>query len=184
LGERIRREGIAVTAVPTSHEMAIACTNLGVPATTLLHVRPDWAFDGADEVDHRKRIIKGRGGAMFQEKMMMISSPKTVIVVDASKIVERLGSNFPVPVEVHPLAVHIVEEKLYTLGSNEVVLRLGKGKDGPVLTEAGNFILDARFAEIRDGLEAEIKTVTGVIETGLFIGYDVEVLTDSPHVVL
>jgi len=176
IGARVKAEGLAITAIPTSLETTLLCANLGIPTAGLAQQRPDWAFDGADEVDPQGSLIKGRGGAMFREKMIIASAPKTFIVVDQSKLVERLGLKFPVPVEVHPEAVHYAERGLTRLGAREVTLRMAKAKDGPVITESGNFILDAWFDLIETQLEREIKTLVGVIESGLFVGYPVEVV--------
>lgn len=179
IGARINEEGIKCTGIPTSAEVALACAAAGIPTTTLLQVRPDWSFDGADEVDPSRNLIKGRGGAMFREKIMISASSKTFILVDQSKLVSRLGEKFPVPVEVAPEAVHIVEERLSGLGATEVTLRVAVKKDGPVITENGNFIFDTRFSHIEGSLEKEIKRITGVIESGLFLNYDPEVLVSG-----
>jgi ribose 5-phosphate isomerase A len=176
LGERVKSEGLAITAIPTSAELALTCAAHGIPTTTLLAARPDWAFDGADEVDARNRLIKGRGGAMLQEKLVIASAARTYIVVDRSKRVARLGSKFAVPVEVMPPALHLACERLATLGAAEVHLRMAKGKDGPVVTEFGNLIVDARFDRIDDAHEKEIAAIPGVVESGLFVGYAVEIV--------
>jgi ribose 5-phosphate isomerase A len=139
-------------------------------------VRPNWSFDGADEVSPEGYFLKGRGGAMFREKILMVSSPTRYLLVDRSKLVDRLGQTFPVPVEVYPEALHHVESELPRLGATSVELRLGLRKDGPVITEAGNLILDAAFSSIESTLERDIKAIPGVIESGLFIGYDVNLL--------
>lgn len=180
IGRRMREEHIRCTAIPTSAEMAMACASLGISVTTLLQARPDWAFDGADEVNPQRWLIKGRGGALFQEKLIMASSPKNFILVDHSKLVEKLGSKFPVPVEVHQSAMRLAEAKLYQLGATSVSLRWAGGKDGPVITENGNLLLDVHFPEITAGLEREIKCIPGVIESGLFIGFDVDILVAGP----
>src|SRR5258707_1630057 len=91
IGERARREHLHITAIPTSPEVAMACAALDIPTTTLLQARPDWAFDGADEVDSHNSLIKGRGGALFIEKLIIASAPKTDILVDSSKLVKALG---------------------------------------------------------------------------------------------
>jgi ribose 5-phosphate isomerase A len=179
IGERIATEGIKCTAIPTSVEGSLACAAMGIPTTNLLCARPDWAFDGADEVDPNQNLIKGRGGALFREKLLMRVSPKNFIVVDRSKLVSKLGQSFPVPIEVYPDAVHYVENALLKLEAAELNLRLAVRKDGPVITESGNFILDVRFAHYSDDLEQEIKRITGVIESGLFIGYPIEVLVSD-----
>lgn len=87
-----------------------------------------------------------------------------------------MGNRFPIPVEVFPSALTFVESEMRRLGASEITLRLAGGKDGPVLTENGNFILDTRFSYIDPSLEENLKMITGVIESGLFIGYDVEIV--------
>ena len=176
IAKKVKEEKLNIKAIPTSIEIALTCTELGIPLTTLYEHRPDWLFDGADEVDPKHRLIKGRGGAMFKEKLMIMSSPVNFILVDESKLVNKLGSNFPVPIEVFPPALLEVEFQLRKLGVSELKLRPAKGKDGPVITENGNLILDARFDEIGDDLEKKIKCITGVIESGLFIDHHVEVI--------
>ncbi|MDR0747960.1 MAG: ribose 5-phosphate isomerase A [Tannerellaceae bacterium] len=176
LAKRMKEDGIRIKAIPTSLEITIACVQLGIPVASLMEYKPDWAFDGADEIDGHLSLIKGRGGAMFKEKLLINSSPRTYIIADSSKMVSRLGSNFPVPVEVFPQALTCVGQALNELSPREVSLRMAGGKDGPVITENGNLILDVWFDEIPGTMEHAIKSVTGVIESGLFIGYDVEVL--------
>ena len=113
---------------------------------------------------------------MFKEKLLIRSSGKTFIIVDPSKLVNLLGSKFPIPVEVFPNALPYVEKELHRLGASKISLRPAHGKDGPILTENGNFILDTRFRYIDASLEEQLKTITGVIESGLFINYDIEVV--------
>ena len=153
LAKRIHEEHLHLEVIPASQEISMTCIQLGIPQTTLWDKRPDWTFDGADEVDPDRNLIKGRGGAMFKE-----------------------GNKFPIPVEVFPNALSYVEKELYRLGASEISLRPAHGKDGPILTENGNFILDTRFHYIDASLEEQLKTITGVIESGLFINYDIEVV--------
>jgi len=176
ISKRIKEEGLKVKAIPTSIEILLFCSKLGIPLTSLYEYKPDWLFDGADEVDPDNSLIKGRGGALYKEKLLISSSPKSYIIVDDSKLVKKLGTNFPVPIEVFPMALTHVEEELQKIGASELLLRPAKGKDGPVITENGNLILDARFNDIGKGMEVAIKSITGVIESGLFINYDVEIL--------
>lgn len=178
IAKKIRNEDINITAIPTSNEIRMVCITLGIPVATINDVRPDWGFDGADEVSANGWLIKGRGGAMFNEKLIMSNSPKTYILIDQSKFVTRLCQNFPIPVECIPEAYKSVTTKLYELGANNVHLRLsGKAKDGPVITENGNYILDAIFAEVDSSLESSIKNIVGVLESGLFIGYEIEIVS-------
>jgi ribose 5-phosphate isomerase A len=176
IAKRIKEEKLHVMAIPTSIEISLFCSKLGIPLTTLYENKPDWLFDGADEVDPNKSLIKGRGGALFKEKLMISSSPLNYIIVDDSKIVKKLGTNFPVPIEVFPQALLHVEQELKKLGTTELLLRPAKGKDGPVITENGNLLLDARFEDIGDDMEYAIKSITGVIDSGLFIKYNVEII--------
>lgn len=176
MAERIHKEKMDVTVIPASLELSMACTKLNIPQTTIWQMTPDWTFDGADEVDADRSLIKGRGGAMFREKLLIANSTHTYIIVDESKFVNRLGEKFPVPVEVFPQALPCVEQRLKALGATDVQLRMAKGKDGPIITENGNLVLDARFDHIAPSMERDIKSIVGVIESGLFIGYNVETL--------
>jgi ribose 5-phosphate isomerase A len=176
IAERIKAEKLNILAIPTSIEISMTCSKLGIPLTSLYEHKPNWCFDGADEVDPNKSLIKGRGGALFKEKLLISTSPLNYIIVDDTKLVDKLGSKFPVPVEVFPQALLHVEEKLKALGAKEVVLRLAGGKDGPVITENNNLLLDVHFGTIDKDMERKIKSITGVIESGLFINYNIEVL--------
>ena len=102
LSRRIREEHLHIEVIPASQEISMTCIQLGIPQTTLWNKRPNWTFDGADEVDPQQNLIKGRGGAMFKEKLLIRSSRKTFIIIDPSKRVNQLGSKFPIPVEVFP----------------------------------------------------------------------------------
>lgn len=182
IAERIKAEKLHIKAIPTSIEISLFCAKLGISLTSLYEYKPDWCFDGADEVDPNKSLIKGRGGALFKEKLLISSSPVNYIIVDDTKLVDRLGSKFPVPVEVFPQALLYVEQELTFLGATSIVLRLAGGKDGPVITENGNLLLDVHFNEIDMDMERKIKNITGVIECGLFINYNIEVLVASNNV--
>jgi ribose 5-phosphate isomerase A len=176
IADRIKAEGLNIKAIPTSLEISMFCSKLGIPLTSLFEHKPDWLFDGADEVDPKKSLIKGRGGAMFKEKLLISSSPLNYIIVDDSKLVDKIGTNFPIPIEVFPQALLHVEAELKKLGANSIVLRPATGKDGPIISENNNLILDCRFNEVGDNMERDIKSITGVIESGLFIGYNLEIL--------
>ena len=180
IAKKIEEEDLNILAIPTSYEIKMLCHDLKIPTTTILAHKPDWSFDGADEVEkNTNRLIKGRGGAMFKEKLNIANSAITYILVDESKMVEKLGEKFSIPIEVFPEALNSVKEALTDFGATEMVLRKAVGKDGPILTENNNFILDTKFVEIYDGLEEDIKSVTGVIESGLFTDYPVEILNAS-----
>lgn len=177
LAEKIKKENLRVTVIPASMESAAVCTQLDIPQTTLWDRKPDWTMDGADEVDPAGNLLKGRGGAMFKEKLLIRCSSRVYIIVDETKFVRQLGEKFPVPVEVFPGALAYVEEQLKKLGAVCLAIRPAQGKDGPVISENGNLILDAWFSVIDSTLETEIKKITGILESGLFIGYHTQILT-------
>lgn len=173
IAKRIKEENLNIIGIPTSYEINLLCNQLGIPTTNLMSKKPDWSFDGADEVNDKNWLVKGRGGAMFREKLNIASSEVSYILVDNSKFVENICDKFPIPVEVTPEAINYVREELFKMGAESVVLRLAKGKDGPVLTEYGNVILDSTFRNVDETLEKRLKAIVGVAETGLFIGYNV-----------
>jgi ribose 5-phosphate isomerase A len=177
LARRIREEGLSLVGTPTStsaERMARAC---GIEMVTLDAVdRIDLALDGADEVDPDLNLIKGRGAAHTREKVVAAMADRFVVLADASKLVDRLGSRAPVPVEVLPMAVHPVELALARLGG-EPVLRIGARKDGPLVTDQGFWILDVTFARIDDAGEMDraIKGLPGVLDHGIFVGLATDV---------
>ena len=177
IADRIRTEQLHIHAIPTSQEIKMACAKLGIPLTSLLEHKPNWTFDGADEIDPNHNMIKGRGGAMFKEKLLISSSPQTFISADPSKMVSKLGSRFPVPVEIFPDALIHADQALRSLSPVDIKLRMAQGKDGPIITENGNLILDVWFNNIPDNLENAIKSITGVIESGLFMHYEVKIIS-------
>ena len=177
IADRIRTEQLHIHAIPTSQEIKMACAKLGIPLTSLLEHKPNWTFDGADEIDPNHNMIKGRGGAMFKEKLLISSSPQTFIIADPSKMVSKLGSRFPVPVEIFPDALIHADQALRSLSPVDIKLRMAQGKDGPIITENGNLILDVWFNNIPDNLENAIKSITCVIESGLFMHYVVKIIS-------
>jgi ribose 5-phosphate isomerase A len=177
MGKRIAQEGLRVSVVPTSYQSAWRCQEIGL---SVLHPAYDgylsWGFDGADQVTRDRWAIKGKGAAMLQEKLVAQRCKAFTIIVDETKVVPLLGVGCPVPVEVIPEAKRLAEDGLRRLGALELSIRTGSGKHGPVITEKGNIIFDATFGQIEAGLEREIKSLAGVVESGLFIGYVSEVL--------
>jgi len=177
LAARAKKEGLDITVIPAAYETYMACVKLGVKTATLIDAKPDWCFDGADEIGENGDVIKGRGGGLFGEKLIIASCERRLLLADKSKFVKKIGCKFPVPVETFPDAANLVESELKKLGAKEIELRLAKAKDGPILTESGGFLLDCRFEEIGDGLEKRVKQIPGVIECGLFQGYGFEYIT-------
>lgn len=172
LGDRIKEEGLDFYGVPTSFQAEDLAINSGIKLTTLnQHPQLDLAIDGADQVDANLLVIKGGGAAHTREKVVSCSARRFVIVADESKFVEKLS--WPVPVETLPFAARLVERRLKEQGGKPV-LRLGKMKDGPVITDNGNFVMDVDFGVIVDpkALAAKISPIPGVVEHGIFDNLD------------
>jgi len=173
LGARLRSGELEeVLGVPTSLQAAAEAVEAGVPLTTLdEHPDLDLAIDGADQIDGELNAIKGGGGALLREKVVASASRRYVIVADGTKLTGRLGEGCRLPVEVLPFALRPVLRRIGELGA-EASVRSGSGKLGPVVTDNGNLIIDADFGVIPEPrrLEAELKAIPGVIETGLFLG--------------
>lgn len=173
LGQKMCDEKISIKGIPTSTQAFLLAVKHGIPITTLdEHPVIDIDIDGVDQVDADLNLIKGMGGALVREKVVATSSRLNVIIADSGKRVTVLGeNNHPVPIEVIPFAAKPVEQRIQSLGGKPV-LREGKGKLGPIITDNGNMILDTVFGEIKDviDLETSLKLVPGVVETGLFIG--------------
>lgn len=169
-------EGIDILGVPTSYqalELAISC---GVPLTTLeQHPVLDLAIDGADLIDRNLVAIKGGGGAHAREKVVSCSARWFVIVADASKCAEVLS--VPVPLEVLPIAANLVKRLVKEMGGVPKI-RQAKMKDGPVITDNGNLVIDVDFGIIEDpkGLASELSALPGVLEHGIFDNVDQLVL--------
>jgi ribose 5-phosphate isomerase A len=172
IGRMIRQDGLNVLGVPSSSQAFLLAVQSGVPITTLdEHPVLDLDIDGADEVDGRLNLIKGGGGALTREKIVAAASKKVVIVADETKRVKKLGSTFRVPVEVLPFGLAAVTVAIKKLGGKPF-LRESKGKVGAVVTDNGNYIVDVDFGLIDDvkGLNQKLKLISGVVETGLFVG--------------
>jgi len=165
------REGLKVSGIPTSYQTAIRAREYGIPLTSLDDYPViDMAIDGADEVDPSLNLIKGRGAAHTREKCVAAAAFRFIVVVDEQKVVPCLSA--PVPVEVIPFAVRPAMIRLREYGCIPVI-REGVKKDGPVITDNGNFIVDCTFKKILQPAELEtaIAAIPGVVESGLFSGF-------------
>jgi ribose 5-phosphate isomerase A len=170
LGVRVR-QGLKIRCVASSdasHELGLS---LGIDVQTLDELPElDLYVDGADEVGPELALIKGGGGALLREKIVASAAKEFLVVVDSTKLVERLG-RFPLPVEVIKMALPIVEPRLAALGLNPKQ-RKARSSNGPFLTDEGNYILDCACGVIDEPelLAAEIRGIVGVVEHGLFLG--------------
>jgi len=172
IGNRMKREKIRVSAVPTSYQALMLAVKHGIPITTLEeHPTLDLTIDGADQIDDELNLIKGMGGALTREKIVASASKKLVIVADERKKVKFLGeNNHPVPIEVVPFATPIVMHKIKEMGGKPF-LRESNKKVGPVITDNGNIIVDVNFGLVHEPAELnhKLKGIPGVVETGLFV---------------
>ncbi len=167
LGKRIKEEEITIMGIPTSYQSFFLARDAAIPITTLEEHLVDIAVDGADEVDPKFNLIKGGGAAHTLEKIVDTSASKFVVIVDGSKMVDVLG-NFPVPVEVIPQASRTVRDELIKMGGSPN-MRMAERKDGPVVTDNGNFIYDVKFIiNSPKSLETELNSIPGVVENGIF----------------
>jgi len=172
LGERRKHENLNIQGIPSSYQAFQLAVECGIPITTLEeHPIIDVNIDGADQIDPQLNLIKGMGAALTREKIVAAASKQNIIIADEKKRVKTLGeNNHPVPLEVLPFAIALVQRRIKALGGNSV-LREAKGKLGPIISDNGNAIMDATFGPIKDPakLAQELKMIPGVVETGLFI---------------
>ena len=173
LGQQVKTENLRILGIPTSSQAFMLAVDCGLPITTLdEHPEIDVTIDGADQLTSDLFLIKGGGAALAREKIVAAASKLNVIIADDKKKASRLGENSQsVPVEVLPFAISLVRGRISALGGKPI-LREGKGKLGPTITDNGNAILDSYFGEIADPakLEVKVKMIPGVVETGFFIG--------------
>ena len=173
IGERLQSGELKdIKGIPTSFQATVLAKQYGIPLTTLDEVdHIDIAIDGADEVDPNKNLIKGGGAAHTREKIVDSLAEVFIVVVDNSKLVDRLGSTFLLPVEVIPMAMTPVMKALEKLGGKPT-LRMGVKKAGPVVTDEGNLVIDVKFDLLENPaeLEKEINNIPGVLDNGLFVG--------------
>ncbi len=174
-------EGLKIQTVATSQRSAKLAQSQGIPVLDINTVKElDLTIDGADEIDSQMRMIKGGGGALLREKIIATMSREMIAIVDSSKLVKKLGA-FGLPVEIIPFGHLAIEYKLFLLGF--------KGKwrlkdDGTLyVTDNGHYILDIHYDHLTDSPErdhAMIRSVTGVVETGFFIGIAKKVIVGYP----
>ncbi|MDF1531772.1 MAG: ribose-5-phosphate isomerase RpiA [ANME-2 cluster archaeon] len=171
LGRRVD-EGLDIQGIPTSYQSLMLAIEWGIPITSLdQDPVPDIALDGADQVDANLFVIKGGGAAHTNEKIVASSSRRFVVLVDEKKMVETLVH--PVPLEVIPKALELVRRQVMELGGIPL-LRMAVHKDGPVITDNGNLVMDVDFGEIADPgkLALQLSGCTGIIEHGIFDNAD------------
>ena len=171
LAERMQKDGFTVRGVPSSIATADIAKRLGVPLVSLDEVeRLDLTIDGADEVDPRKNLIKGGGGAHVRERIVAEAAKEMIVVIDEQKLVDVLGKAFLLPVEVLPFGWMQTARAIAATGCTT---KRREGADQkPYVTDNGNWILDCKYAGIDDPalLDAQLGGLTGVVDHGLFVG--------------
>jgi ribose 5-phosphate isomerase A len=164
-------KGLRIAGIPTSAATAARASALGIPLTDFArHQRVDLTIDGADQVArHSLDLVKGLGGALLREKIVASASARMIVVVDETKLVDRLGKATPLPVEIVPFGWETTMARLSALGVAPRV-RMAGGK--PFVSDGGNYIADCAIAESDDprSLDERLTAVLGVITTGLFVG--------------
>lgn len=167
LSSFLKKKKINVKCIPTSLQIKLTAEQGGIKLIETDQVNTiDIVFDGADQIDSEKNMIKGGGGALLRENILMSVAKKVVIMADKSKFVKKL--NRAVPVEIHPLARNIVSNSIKKLGGNSNLRTIERGY--PFVTENGNIILDCGFGVISkpQQLSQKIKQIPGVLEVGIF----------------
>jgi ribose 5-phosphate isomerase A len=173
LGARMAT-GLKIVGIPTSERTATLARSLGIPLATFAeYQRIDLTIDGADEVERGTlNLIKGLGGALLREKIVAAASRQLVI----EKLVDRLGHQSPVPVEVVQFGWQSTAAALEKLGTMPRLRHAAE--DHPFITDGGNYILDCKFGGVADAqsLERRINSIVGVVECGLFVGRSSDVI--------
>ncbi len=171
--DRIKKENLHITFVPTSYQMEIAAQKMGLKTTSLDEDKElDLAIDGADQAQRRTLdLVKGGGAALLREKIVDSTTKRLIIIVDEKKLAKTLGGDHPIPVEIVPFGYQSTLGKIRKI-SEKAVLREATGKVGPVITDNGNLIADVYFRSLRrpDIVEEKLRRIPGVVETGLFLG--------------
>lgn len=168
LGKLIKEKKYKIIGVPTSLQIKLIAQEAGivmVESDQINHI--DVVFDGADQIDSQKFVIKGGGGALLRENILFSLAKKVIVMADQTKFVKNL--NRSVPVEIHPLARNSVSKSIKKLGGSTNLRTLDRGY--PFFTENGNIIFDCDFGTIKNpkNLSQKIKQIPGVLESGIFL---------------
>jgi len=168
LSKLIKLKGYNIRGVPTSLQIKLIAEKGGIPLVEADQVDfIDVVFDGADQIDSQKYVIKGGGGALLRENILFSLAKKVVVMADKTKFVKNFTRT--VPIEIHPLARNSVTKSIKKLGGESQIRSLDRGY--PFFTENGNIILDCDFGTIKNPktLTQKIKQTSGVLESGIFL---------------
>ena len=162
----VKKKKLDVKCIPTSLQIKLEAEKGKLHLMDTILDKIDIVFDGADQIDRGKNLIKGGGGALLRENILINAAKKVVIMADESKFVTNFNRN--VPVEVHPLARSTVSKHISKIGGKSTIRTLDRGY--PFITENGNIILDCNFGVIKKPklLQEKIKKISGILEVGIF----------------
>ncbi len=179
LGKRVA-EGLKIQAIPSSEESHGLAATFGIPLTDFSSTSTvDIVIDGADEVDHQKRLIKGGGGALLREKIIASSAKEMIVIVEDKKIVDNLGA-FGLPVEITPFGWQATINQLQQLGFDASLRTMNKR---PYISDNCNYIVDIKYETVCDDPERDhnmIINIPGVVDTGFFIGIATKIIIGRP----
>lgn len=178
LARKKQYEGLNITTVSSSIVSMIKAQQLGLAVISIQQVnRLDLYVDGADEVSPDSTLLKGRGSDLVLEKLLATASQQMIVIVDNSKLVQRIGENLPIPIEVMPFAWQLVQSSINDLGGIGT-LRPNASGDGMAVTSHGSLVLDMRFDSNSDihSLSMQLSNIPGVVEHGIFHHLETKVL--------
>jgi ribose 5-phosphate isomerase A len=170
LAERQQQENLRVATVASSNISMIKAQSAGLTVLSLSQLSQiDLYVDGADEITPDNTLLKGRGYDLVMEKLLAKAAKEFIVVADKSKLVSRIGENFPIPIEVMPFAWQAAKRSIEAAGGSGE-LRPNAAKDGLCITSYGSLVLDMRFDAGIDGhqLNALLNNISGVVEHGIF----------------
>lgn len=168
LAKRNKEENLKIRAVSSSVVSMIKAKEAGLPIIAMEQIKEiDLYIDGADEIAPDLTLLKGRGYDLVREKLLARSAKKFIVIADESKLVKKIGDNFPIPSEVQPFAWELVKNILMKKGTGDI--RINAAKDGYAITSCGNFVLDFNYPEkSTEELNALLSQTPGIVEHGIF----------------
>jgi len=168
LAKRNKEENLKIRAVSSSVVSMIKAKEAGLPIIAMEQIKEiDLYIDGADEIAPDLTLLKGRGYDLVREKLLARSARKFIVIADESKLVKKIGDNFPIPSEVQPFAWELVKNILMKKGTGDI--RINAAKDGYAITSCGNFVLDFNYPEkSTEELNALLSQTPGIVEHGIF----------------
>ena len=168
LAKRNKEENLKIRVVSSSVVSMIKAKEAGLPIIAMEQIKEiDLYIDGADEIAPDLTLLKGRGYDLVREKLLARSAKKFIVIADESKLVKKIGDNFPIPSEVQPFAWELVKNILMKKGTGDI--RINAAKDGYAITSCGNFVLDFNYPEkSTEELNALLSQTPGIVEHGIF----------------